>query len=272
MVNEVIGIVSVDISSRPLAYMPARETHEPHRTSSRRILTVPPELGHGVLLRKSGLVICRRLSATSWEIIGRQLITAADSSSWWIGDWLAYGETTFMDRYREAIRDTCLKYQTLRNYVWVARRFELPRRRDSLSFGHHAELAALEQPEQEYWLRKAVEFGWSRNELRRCLRASQRERRGGPSMPGRSASAQEPANRADLNGAEPDALGTYTPDSGDGDSGRSALGLRLPITSRQRMAFLAAARAENVGLAEWAIRVLCAASNCDGEQKLCQAG
>jgi hypothetical protein len=41
------------------------------------------------------------------------------------------------------------------NYAWVARRFELSRRRDTLTFGHHAELAALREPEQGSWLDQA---------------------------------------------------------------------------------------------------------------------
>ena len=75
--------------------------------------------------------------------------------------WLVYGESQFKDRYEEAIRRTSLNYQTLRNYTWVARRFDLSRRRDNLSFGHHAEVAALDPPEQEFWLRKAEKYGWS---------------------------------------------------------------------------------------------------------------
>jgi len=58
----------------------------------------------------------------------------------------------------------------------VARRFELERRRDNLSFAHHAEVAPLTQPEQDYWLRVAEEKGWSRNQLRREVRASLAER------------------------------------------------------------------------------------------------
>jgi hypothetical protein len=44
------------------------------------------------------------------------------------------------------------------------------RRRDNLSFQHHAEVASLAEEEQEVWLDRAAMFGWSRNELRRQLR------------------------------------------------------------------------------------------------------
>ena len=58
----------------------------------------------------------------------------------------------------------------------MAGRFELSRRRDTLSFGHHAEVAALPGPEQDFWLRKAEELSWSTMRLRREVRASLAER------------------------------------------------------------------------------------------------
>lgn len=36
----------------------------------------------------------------------------------------------------------------------------MSRRRDTLSFGHHAEVAARAEPEQDYWLRQAEEHCW----------------------------------------------------------------------------------------------------------------
>lgn len=129
-------------------------------------------LGSGVQLHKSGLLFTREQSLGMWEKLGTNLLSFADSSAWWIADWLVYGESTFHDRYVEAIKRTSLSYQTLRNYTWVARRFPLSRRRHSLSFSHHLEVVALEQPQQDYWLRKAEELGWSRNKLRGQVRSS----------------------------------------------------------------------------------------------------
>lgn len=129
-----------------------------------------------VLVTSTGMQINRRLSLDSWERLGEQLFAVSDSAAWWVADWLVFGESAFQDRYLEAARRTNLNHQTLRNYAWVARRFGPSRRREALTFGHHAELAALQEPEQDYWLRKAEELGWSRNRLRREVRASLRER------------------------------------------------------------------------------------------------
>lgn len=129
-------------------------------------------VGAGVRLHRSGLLFTTKQSLAMWEKLGVNLFSFADSSAWWIADWLVYGESTFQDRYVEAVKRTSLSYQTLRNYTWVARRFPLSRRRQNLSFSHHLEVVALEQPQQDYWLRKAEEFGWSRNKLRGQIRSS----------------------------------------------------------------------------------------------------
>ncbi|MEU0452290.1 LmbU family transcriptional regulator [Streptomyces sp. NPDC006129] len=118
------------------------------------------------------MLFTAKQSFRTWEELGTELFSFADSSTWWIADWLVYGESVFQDRYEEAIKRTSLSYQTLRNYSWVARAFPLSRRRQGLSFSHHLEVVALEEPEQDYWLRKAEELGWSRNKLRREVRSS----------------------------------------------------------------------------------------------------
>jgi hypothetical protein len=92
------------------------------------------------------------------------------SSAWCLGDWLVYGQLRYADRYQDAIAAAGLDYQTLRNYAWVARRFELSRRRESLSFQHHAEVASLPAAEQEQLLDRAEALGWSRNQLRAAIR------------------------------------------------------------------------------------------------------
>jgi hypothetical protein len=129
-----------------------------------------------VILGNTSLKFVHSPSFNVWQEVGARLLTVADSSTWWIADWLVLGESVFQDRYLEAIRKTQLNYQTLRNYAWVARRIERDRRREDLTFGHHAEVAALDQPEQDYWLRRATEYRWPRNRLRSEIRASLRER------------------------------------------------------------------------------------------------
>ena len=189
--------------------------------------------GH-VVLPRLGLVFPRRLPFEAWLGVGARLSAVATSSAWCLGDWLIYGRAAYGGRYREAIGRTGLDYQTLRNCAWVAGRFELSRRRDTLSFGHHAELAALPGAEQDFWLRKAEEFGWSTMRLRHEVRSSLAER------------AQEPA------GLEPP--GPATPPKCQPEDGHVTLRIKLPpgqLESCDR-----AARSQGMTLQAWAIRAL----------------
>ncbi|MDQ3933017.1 MAG: hypothetical protein M3340_00110 [Actinomycetota bacterium] len=77
-------------------------------------------------------------------------------AGWWIGDWLSYGNAKYGEKYSRAVKLTGYDIQTLKNMVYVASRFEPSRRRDVLSWTHHAEVAALSRDEQETWLNRAV--------------------------------------------------------------------------------------------------------------------
>ncbi|WP_310723174.1 MULTISPECIES: LmbU family transcriptional regulator [unclassified Streptomyces] len=134
--------------------------------------TTPDDAARGVFVTRVGLQIPAAVSYDTWKSAGRRISAVANSSAWCLGDWLIYGQWRYTDRYRRAVDAVGLDYQTLRNYAWVARRFEVSRRRDSLSFHHHAEVASLPPHEQDYWLNRAEELGWSRNQLRANVRAA----------------------------------------------------------------------------------------------------
>ncbi|PRY36961.1 LmbU family transcriptional regulator [Umezawaea tangerina] len=135
----------------------------------------PQRLGDSagqVLFSRVGLRLPATLTYEGWARAGLQIARIADSSAWCLGDWLICGQKEYRDRYRVAIAEAGLDYQTLRNYAWIARRFELSRRRDQLSFQHHAEVAALPDDEQDRWLDEAERNHWSRNQLRETIRRS----------------------------------------------------------------------------------------------------
>jgi hypothetical protein len=112
--------------------------------AARRGESVPAEARPGVAVLRPGigLALPARLPFERWLDIGMQLSAATTSVAWCLGDWLAFGERAYAGRYRQAVEATCLDYQTLRNYAWVARRFAMSRRPDTLSFGHHAEVGS----------------------------------------------------------------------------------------------------------------------------------
>jgi len=187
-----------------------------------------------VVMPGRGLQLPRQMSFDRWLSVGRRLSDIYSSSAWCLGDWLVYGEAAFAGRYREAIEQSSLDYQTLRNYAWVVRRFCLSRRRDSLSFGHHAEVAALPEVEQDFWLGKAEEFGWPVKRLRREVRASLSQR----------SASDCPAQR---DGSRPDCPGKET-------QGMACLQIRL--TGEQMHACQAAASRAGVSVQAWAVQSL----------------
>lgn len=98
-------------------------------------------------------------------------------SNWWVGDWLQYGATRWGEKYSEAARITGYDVKTLRNIAYVAKRFDLSRRRDKLTWSHHAELAQLKPNEQDGWLDRALTDQLSVADLRTELRSTQRASR-----------------------------------------------------------------------------------------------
>jgi hypothetical protein len=95
------------------------------------------------------------MSFAEWLENGRRLGLMGRSAGWWIGDWLSYGNHAFGERYARAARITGYDTQTLMNMAYVASRFEANRRRGTLSWSHHAEIAAMDPDEQDYWLTQA---------------------------------------------------------------------------------------------------------------------
>lgn len=207
-------------------------------------------VGNQAQAHKSGMTFPQNLSERSWERIGVGLRELADSSAWWLADWLVYGETAYgWRRYRHAIERTGLDYQTLRNYAWVARRFEHHRRRDSLSFAHHAEVARLAPPEQDYWLRKAEQQKWSRNELRRAVRTSLAEQHPETENAPRSGNEREEGPRA----AEP---------AGAEKHRRKVTTLTIELSAGQLDAYSKVAAAYGLPVDKWVTRVLDAVDPC----------
>ena len=150
LVTDVLGDIAC-LSGQVTGGSPARQ-----QSAVRPVADRPATAGSGerVLVSRRGLELRRGLPFERWLGIGRQLSAVSTSAAWCLGDWLAFGERAYAGRYRQAVEQTSLDYQTLRNYAWVARQFVISRRRDMLSFGHHAEVAALAEAEQDFLARQ----------------------------------------------------------------------------------------------------------------------
>ena len=128
----------------------------------------PGDVDYGAV----GLALASGLPYERWEAIGRALWAMEWGRLWWLGDWLAYGEHVYGERAAQAEALDGYDYATLSGARWVSGCIDVGRRRPTLSFAHHREVAALEPLEQERWLAAAAREGWSLQELRAVLRAA----------------------------------------------------------------------------------------------------
>jgi len=117
------------------------------------------------------------LDIGEWAEVGRRLGSVGRNIQWLIGDWIAYGNERFGERYSRAANITGYDTQTLMNMVYVATHFPASRRRENLSWSHHEALAALDHEEQERWLDQVDRHRWSVSDLRTMLRMARKKSR-----------------------------------------------------------------------------------------------
>jgi hypothetical protein len=155
-------------------------TATPPATTSQTATAATPRSGPAdkAARRSQGVKVAwvpsKDLEHPAWVEVGRQLGAMSRVSNWWVGDWLQYGTVKWGEKYVEAARITGYDVKTLRNISYVAKRFDLSRRRDKLTWSHHAELAVLKPDEQDRWLDKASADRLSVADLRQELRCEQR--------------------------------------------------------------------------------------------------
>jgi hypothetical protein len=108
-----------------------------------------------------------------WITYGKRFARLGSASNWWIGDWIRYGNAHYGEKYGAASKTTGYDRQTLMNMAYVASRFNTQRRRERVSWSHHAELAALPEAQQDDWLdlteREHLSVRSLREEVRRGL-------------------------------------------------------------------------------------------------------
>lgn len=135
-------------------------------------------------IQPNGLqIIDPEMSFDAWQSMGHTIGMFGRWSRFAIGDWYLAGEMVFgdddassvveptaADRYDVAHRVTGLAIPTLQNYVSLCNRVALDIRRIELDFSTHEPVAAMERPDQIYWLDQAVQNGWTKVELRDAIR------------------------------------------------------------------------------------------------------
>ena len=112
------------------------------------------------------------ITQETWRDVRDMVMRWDDAAQWWIGDLLAYGQREWAEGYRQVAALTGKDVKTLRNYVYVAQKVEVSRRRDTLSFGHHQAVAPFDAESQTYWLDYAEQYELTVAELRKQMQGA----------------------------------------------------------------------------------------------------
>ena len=120
-------------------------------------------------LKKNGLEAIGVPSFEDWEEVGKFIKRSNEAVQFWRGDWLNFGENNY-DLWTQYFGKEEAAYQTLANEKWVASRVPVSRRREKLSWSHHAEVADLEQEEQEQMFDMAEKHEMSVSTFRKAVR------------------------------------------------------------------------------------------------------
>lgn len=119
----------------------------------------------------------KQLEKTEWIAIGRRLGGISRCNQWWLGDWIRYGAGKWGARYVQAAKITGYDPRSLANMASIASAFELSRRREDLTWSHHAAVVGLSQDSQDEWLARAAAKRWSVADLRIEVRAAAKRER-----------------------------------------------------------------------------------------------
>lgn len=148
------------------------------RHDEQLVLDIRPIELPGFTLRARSAIVVGKPKLDHWVQAMRFATAVNDAAPYWIGDLLTHaeGRDDWREKMDQAIAATGLAKQTLENYQYIARHVEEPERVIAPSPAHAAEVAKLDRPDQTKYLDKAKTEGWTRNELRRRIRADQRTR------------------------------------------------------------------------------------------------
>lgn len=118
----------------------------------------------------TSLSLPESMTFEQWEAVGMELANRAKKLNWWIGDWWAAGHHRYGERARLAARGLFgREFKTLANIASVCRAFEPSRRREQLSWSHHAEAAALSPKSADMLLDMAERDKLSKSQIRAAI-------------------------------------------------------------------------------------------------------
>lgn len=176
-------------------------------TTTETVLALPAGAYDAVSLR-----LPEGLTFEQWVALGSALKNVEASAMFWIGDWLAHGEH-FGEQAHQYIEG--YSYKTVANARYVARQIPPSRRRENLSYSHHAEVAAMDEADQDYWLSRAANEGLSTHAMRAAIKGEREAKDEKPKVRQRQPRQESPALLKAANGRDcircgsPDAVAAH---------------------------------------------------------------
>jgi N6-adenosine-specific RNA methylase IME4 len=120
-------------------------------------------------LTRLGWEIPENLSREEWIKAGKLLNKTEAALQFWIGDWWNHGDRKWGGG-RALAEEAGVNYNTVTNYASICRAFDFSRRREDLSFTHHAEAIAAPEEHRQDYLERAAKENWSTRKLGATIR------------------------------------------------------------------------------------------------------
>ncbi len=130
---------------------------------------IAPERGE---ITHNALIIHDGMSFDEWMTLGKQLSDITKGLMFWVGDWLVYGENAYGEAYAQAMDATGYSYKTIRQAMYIARKFPVDMRDERLTFTHYTVVAGEEQEKALELLTYAAENELTVEELREKRRGN----------------------------------------------------------------------------------------------------
>ena len=135
----------------------------------------------GALATDRSLRISPGVDIAAWAELGPMIIRLEKASKFWVGDYLVHSEWRYTDeqfrerwgygeRSRWVQEQLGVAWDDVRDYVYVCGNVPESVRDPQLSFSHHRHVAKLVPAEQELWLTRARDEGWTTRQLDEQLR------------------------------------------------------------------------------------------------------
>ena len=116
-----------------------------------------------------------------WLIQMKNYNQMTSALPWWRGDLYLYGRINYGETIASGIFDPLIwDVKTWQNNASVCSRVAISRRRETLSYTHHAEVAYLDPEDQEKYLQIAEDLGLTTRQLKELLEKDGKKKKNPP--------------------------------------------------------------------------------------------